>query len=316
MAARLSRFVGGLRIGPDFFERVGAVAPPAPGAAEPRGVVDRMADLASPSVDPDRVHPAIARFFDDTASLELRVVSRWRFPASIVWPLARRLMRALGQFVLPQRTARIATRVARLDPAADGRDGIAPRAVVRTYEGSGEVMQAVAYGTARIGDASLMSAVFPMPGGHVWGRLRLVATGEDSDGRVSVALTSDGPGAGVFLVIGGLALPSPFAERLALWSPEMSHCPADLDPSVARGASVVGRHEQRFFGFRFVVHDYGFTPRGAPGDHSGVDASPSHFSGGGGGISGACGTTQTADPGGPASVSSIESAGLAAISAT
>jgi hypothetical protein len=261
VAARLSRFVGGLRIGADFFEHAGALAPPSPGVAEPRGVVDRMADLSSPGVDPDRVHPAIARFFDDTASLELRVVSRWRFPASIVWPIARTFMRAIGQFVLPRRTARIATRVARLDPAADGRDGIAPRAIVRTYEGSGEVMQAVAYGTARFGDASLMSAVFPMPGGHVWGRLRLEATGEDAEGRLSVALTSEGPHAGVFLVLGGVALPSPFGERLALWSPKMSHCPEDLDPEVASGATLVGRHEQRFLGFRFVVHDYGFAPR-------------------------------------------------------
>jgi hypothetical protein len=36
--------------------------------------------------------------------------------------------------------------------------------------------------------------------------------------------------------------------------------PPDLDPSEFPGTTVIGRHEQRLFGVRFVTHDYWFRP--------------------------------------------------------
>src|SRR5918912_608230 len=46
----------GLRVGADFFGGRGALSP----TETPRGLVDRMADLANPGIDVTRVHPAIA----------------------------------------------------------------------------------------------------------------------------------------------------------------------------------------------------------------------------------------------------------------
>jgi hypothetical protein len=174
---RFSRFVGRLRIGADFFERIGARTEP---AAAPRGVVDRIEDLANPAIEVARIHPAVVAFFEDTGGLDLVIRSRWRFPFSISWAIFRHVMRWVGQFVLPLREGRIATRVHGLDAARDGRSDA--RAVIRTYVDGGDVMQAVAYATWERDATRYMSAAFPLPGGHVAGILRLDANGEDDGG--------------------------------------------------------------------------------------------------------------------------------------
>lgn len=257
-APTFSRLRGGLRIGGDFFERCGAAV-----TAErvPTGVVDRIADLRSASLDTSRVHPAIVRFFEDTSALALHIRSEWRFPFSLGWQCFRRFMRWIGQFVLPVDDARIATRTFALDAALDGRADV--RGLVRTYADTGEVMQAVAYATWERSGTRYMSAAFPMPGGHVAGFLRLDAIGEDADGRLAVALTSarrDGDDAGVFFVLGPLALRSPLGERLELWAPGMAGAPLAAAPDGIPEPTILGRHEQRLFGVRFVTHYYWFWP--------------------------------------------------------
>ncbi len=258
---RFSRWIGGPRIGADFFERRGAVAR-APSGADPRGVVDALADLSHPGIDTARVHPAVARFFEDTAGLVLDVESHWRFPFSLLWRVARPAARAIGQFVLPVARGRIVTRVAALDAARDGRPGA--RAVVRTYD-DGAPFQAVAYAVCVRGGVHLMSAAFPQPGGHVAGFLRLDPQGDaGDDAGIGVVLSSSGrgDGAGVWLVVGGLPIPSPFSERLALFPPGAPGAP---DAARVPGTVLVGRHEQRLFGVLFVTHDYWFTPAAGAG---------------------------------------------------
>ncbi len=256
MRAARSRFGGFLHVGADYFARRGALVSRDPA---PRGVVDRVADLANPGVDVARIHPAVARFFEDTASLDLLVRSHWRFPFSWVWPIARHAMRLIGQFVLPRREGRIVTRAMAIDPSLDGRADA--RAVIRAYAGSGEVMQAVAYATWQRGESRYMSAVFPMPGGNVAGILRLEPLGADAEDRTGAALTSrqrDGDDAGVWLVVGPVAIPWVFGERLELWAPGMTGVPDGVDPGAFPGATLLGRHEQRIFGVVFVVHHYWF----------------------------------------------------------
>lgn len=252
----LSRAQGGLRIGADFFERRGLLAPP--GGPTPRGVVDRVSDLANPKLDPTRVHPAVARFLEDTSGLELSVVSAWRGPVGLGWRLVRWFFQAIGQFALPVRVARIRTRVRALDPDQDGRAGIAPREVVRTYADSGAVMQAVAYGTYAEGDTRFMSAAFPMPFGQVAGILRLDPIVADEDGLLAARLTAtpdDGDAAGVYFVLGPLVFRAPLGEDLALYPPHLA--PPELREAFP-DAILLGRHEQRLFGVRFVTHAYGF----------------------------------------------------------
>ena len=236
-----------------------------------------MADLANPRLDVARVHPAVAVFFEDTASLDLRIRSRWRFPFSIAWWLARPILRWIGQLTLPRERGHIATTVFALDPERDGRADV--RAVVREYVDGSAVMQVVAYATWERAGTRYMSAAFPLPGGHIMGILRLDAIGEDADGRLAVALTStkhDGDDAGIWYALGssGFALPIPLGERLALWAPEMECAPKDIDADVRVGATIVGRHEQRLFGVRLVTHDYGFRPLASVESTPAADRAP------------------------------------------
>jgi hypothetical protein len=256
--SRFSRFAGGLRVGPDFFERRGALTHAEPA---PRGVVDRMSDLSHPGIDVARVHPDIVPFFEDTAGLELLIRSRWHFPFSLLWSLLRPIMRSIGQFVMPRDEARVLTQVLPLDAACDGRPGA--RAVIRSYAQSGDVMQAIAYASWESDGVRYMSAAFPLPGGQIAGLLRLDAIAEDDAGRLAVALTSqrDGDDAGIWLLLGPLALPAPLGERIELWAAGMSAAPAELEPRALLGATIVGRHVQRFFGARFATHHYWFRPR-------------------------------------------------------
>src|SRR5262245_42325778 len=95
---RFSRLHGRLRIGADFFVRRRAVV-----AGSPRGVVDRIGDLAHPGIDTARIHPAIVAFFEDTGGLDLVIRSHWRWPVAWLWRVWRWVMRLIGQFVLPVR---------------------------------------------------------------------------------------------------------------------------------------------------------------------------------------------------------------------
>lgn len=197
-----------------------------------RGIVDRLGDYA---LDAARVHPAVAAFFEDTTGYVLDIRSHWRGPMLVVWVMWRWLFVLAGQFVLPIRRARIVTRGFPLaqDVTRPPRPGA--RAIIREYEGGG-AMQAVAYAVWN----GHMSAVFPLPVGHLAGVLRA----ENVERGVRLTAT------GVWFVLFGLRMRTPFGETLSLW-------PDDT------GAGALGRHEQRLFGVRFVTHDYRFTSASA-----------------------------------------------------
>lgn len=241
LGRRFSRIIGGPRIGARIFERRRLLVP---GTA--RGIVDRIAAYAHPGLDPARVDPAIVAFFEDTASLELAIRSRWRFPMSVLWLVGRLAMLLIGQFVLPRRTGRVVTRIAAIDAGRDGRP--APRAAIRTYTGGG-TFQAVAYATYR----HYMSASFPLPGGQIGALLRLDAI----PGGVALTSRRDGDEAGVWFVVGRLPIRSPLGERLALWPAGAPEAPREL-ADAPFAPMLVGQHEQRIFGWRFVTHDYWF----------------------------------------------------------
>ncbi len=225
-------------------------------------MVDRVGDLRNDRIDVERVHPSVVRFLEDTASLGFHVRSSWRFPFSVAWRCLRWFFQLLGQFVFAANEGRITTRVLALDTERDGRPDA--RVVVRSYADTGDLMHTVAYATCEHAGARYLSAAFPMPGGHVAGILRLEPMGEDRDGRLAVVLTStpsDDATAGIWFVAGaGLALPSPFAERLELWPPELEGAPRERPPEGVPEPVLVGRHEQSLFGFCYVVHTYWFWP--------------------------------------------------------
>lgn len=249
MRARASGFSGGLRIGADFFARRGWEAEGAP-----RGVVDHLQDLSHPGVDVETIDPRVAAFFVDTAGLELHIRSRWVFPFSLLWSLAFHVARGLGQFVYPRREGRVLTRAFAVDRAKDGRDDA--RGIVRTYRGSGDVMQAVAYATWARDGSRFMSAAFPLLLGRLMGLLRLDALGAGG----AVLSSRAGRDAGVWFVLGPVAIPLPLSERLELWPPGAAGAPAEPAPEGVPAPTILGRHEQRLCGVLVVTHHYWFWP--------------------------------------------------------
>lgn len=248
--ARASGLSGDLRIGADFFTRHGWVT-----EGNAQGVVDRIEDLAHPRLDVTKIDPRVVAFFDDTAGLELHIRSRWVFPVSILWRTFFFLVRALGQFVYPRFEGRVKTRAFALDRDQDGRADA--RGILRTYD-NGDVMQAVSYATWERDGTRFMSAAFPFLFGRMMGLLRLDSLGEA--GAVLTSTRHDNDDAGVWFVLGSFAIPMPFGERLELWPPNEEGAPKEPVPAGAEKATILGRHEQRLFGIRFVTHYYWFWP--------------------------------------------------------
>lgn len=258
----ISRLRGGLTVGPRFFARRDALAEGQEGA-KPRGVVDHISDLSHPAIDVTRIHPDVVRFFEDTESLDLFVRSHWRFPFSIVWLLFRWVMVIAGQFVLPKREATIKTRVFAIQ--RDGRPDA--RGVIRWYADEGEdaVMQVVAYATWNDDGRRYMNAMFPLPFGSVTGILRLDHHSPEDVAAIKLTSTPREEGgerddASVWAAFGPFVFRPPLNEQIELWAPEMASRPREIDPSEVTGCTIVGRHEQRLFGVRFVTHHYWFYP--------------------------------------------------------
>jgi len=248
-----SRVRGGFRIGRDFFERRGLRVE---ASDAPHGVVDSMSALAHPGIDAESVHPLVQVFFTRTDSLSLFIRSAWRFPFSLVWLVGRPILRLIGQFALPAKEATIDTRVYALDASKDGRSDV--RAVIRTYADRDITMQAVAYATWQTGEKRFMSAAFPLPFCQLTGILRLDPS-KDGEGVTLTSDREDSDDAGVYLCIGSFAFRTPFGERFSLWPASSSvvseHAKERAD------TTIIGVHEQFFWGMHVVTHHYWFGPR-------------------------------------------------------
>jgi len=238
-------------IGAGYFTTVGVARTDVPA---PQGLVR---DLGSLGVDPARAHPAVRTFFARTASLTLRIESRWSWWAGWLWRLARPWFVRAGQLTTPVTHSVMHTEMVALDDTREGRPGAV--GVIRTHD-DGRVMQVVAYAVTD----GLLSVAFPTPLGTLTGLLRLEVIAEE-EGGVALALSSVGGDAGVFLTVGGRPWRAPLGERMALWAPSMRACPADLATTEHPRAVLVGEHVQRAFGVAMVRHRYWFVPRGEDG---------------------------------------------------
>jgi hypothetical protein len=247
---RFSRLAGGWHIGAAFFVREGLATQ----APAPRGLVDRLEDLAGDGVDCARVAPSVRAFFEDPASLDLRVRSRWRVGFGLAWRLARGVMGAIGQLHLPLDTAQVRTRMVAIDGAREGRTDA--RGVVRAYADTNEVFQVFAYGVARTPAGPRMSVAIPLPGGHLAGLLRLDVSNDGAEVVLTSRPASRDDHVGVWFVTRFGSLPLPLEETLRFWSADAPAAPAFAQA----GATLVALHAQRLFGSLVVEHEYSFRP--------------------------------------------------------
>lgn len=244
-------------MGLDFFERTGVALP----EKAPEGLVDRVADLASPWLDPALVDPSVVEVLEQTARFEFLAIPGWQRGFRLAARAFGWLMGRVGQLRMPLAPALILTRTVGLDEAADGRPGA--RGVLRRYEDGG-VMQVLAYAACPIEGAGYLSVAFPFPWSCLNGLLSLDAASE-GPAPLAVALTSEGRGgaAGIWLAVGRWWLRVPFAETMSLW-PAGHPAGPRAELSLLPGASVISVHEQRLLGLTFARHTYLFRRLPAP----------------------------------------------------
>jgi hypothetical protein len=263
--APFSRLAGdGGVIGADYFDRIGAVV----GADNPpRGLVDALEDYARPQLNPQFIDLAIRRFYERTGDYAISVVPRWRWFARPAAALFRRWSRRAGQLGLPfdpVADAEMNSRFVWLSAAADGRDH--PRAWIRTYVETGDVVYAAAYATHVTAGVPYMNIAFPLPGGNMTSVLRV-----DFFGGGGLAITTRRPGGdhgddhgdeGIFWVRGRRALRLPMNETIYVVArreaPELG---LTRPPEGAGRATAVARHDLWVLGVKMLSLEYWLTPR-------------------------------------------------------
>jgi hypothetical protein len=255
------RLLGRGFIGPDFFDRLGAIDPARPVAGQLRS----LDDFAHAGFSPATVHDNVRDFYEQTAAYDMAVIPRWYWPFHLPARLYTRVMRRLvGQLELPvdrEDAGRIETRLFGLQSAIDGRQDV--RGYVRTYrspDGTEHAIYVAAYSTHQSPTMRLLSAAFPLPFAALVGVLRF----EDGPHPGGLVLSSrpaegEGPGdEGMYLQTPLGPWRVPVDERIAVWATEP-------------GGQLHATHEVRLLGLRCfdlsyeiarkIKHLHSFTAR-------------------------------------------------------
>lgn len=143
-AVPLSPVTAGRYVGPDFPERAGLTTGEAPD-----GEMDDMAHYARPDFDPERVHPAIRDFYEETAAYRMTGTVTWHRGFRLGAALAARLTSAIEQLNLPgpfeSSTIALESRFATIRAGVDPREDV--RAWVRTNPETDEAVFVALYGS-------------------------------------------------------------------------------------------------------------------------------------------------------------------------
>jgi hypothetical protein len=207
-------------IGPDFFDRIGAID----GTRSVDGQLGSLDDFAHASFAPSRVHPGVRDFYEHTSAYELRVEPEWHRPFRIggrvfAW-FARTVLGQLELPTAPEHDELVSTRLFAVRAELDGRTE--PRGYVRTLSSGARARASyvAVYSTHRAATGLLLSSAFPLPFSSLLGVLRF----EDGPRPGGLTLSSrprtgEGPAdEGMFLVTRLGAFRLPVDERLEVWS--------------------------------------------------------------------------------------------------
>lgn len=236
-----SQLTGAGFIGPDFFERTGAMAELSDeDATLPNGLIDDFDTYTRPGFNPRELSADIRHFYEHTANYQLRVTPVWQPGFRWAGRCFRWVMDHLGQMALPvnieHQSDVIHSQILPLLDTRDGRQDV--RAWVRTYADTHKVAYAAAYSQHRQQDDQhqvYMNIAFPLPYSQMTSVLRL-DTLLCSDDTPALALTSlpvhqQRGDQGVYWVINGFGVRLPINETIRVYTPEqVSDWPAEVVP--------------------------------------------------------------------------------------
>ncbi len=253
-------------IGPNFFQRIGAVPEQfAPGFAQPTGLIADFASYARPDFEPDLLPLAIQDFYQQTAAYSLRVTPDWQPGFGWVGRLFRMGMDRIGQMALPiqseQREELIQSQILAIDDSLDGRQGV--RAWVRTYQQTQQVAYAAAYSQHLSNGQTYMNIAFPLPGCQMSSILRLdLIPALSYDPALSLSSLPDAAGKlgdqGVYLVFKGLSVRLPINETIRVWTPDqLESWPTEIWPDT----TVLAQHDMWICGLLCLRLYYTIYPK-------------------------------------------------------
>ncbi|MEM9193967.1 MAG: YndJ family transporter [Myxococcota bacterium] len=254
-------------VGPRFLERQRLLVDRTP---RPRGLLDRLDELAHDGLDAAEVAPEIRAFYERTEEFDLRVIPDWQFGFRTGGKIWHWLSGWVGQTHLPvnqgstsqeigplrrlRRQNPIVSRIVAIDDTEDGRERV--RGWVRTYADKGKAMYIAAYATHRHRRVPYMNIAFPMPLGNLASILRMDPLGRE--GGVILRTWDPTPGAGdagIWFSTPWIAFKLPLRESIEVLTPAMRDVPSDLR-DVPSGTSLVARHDLWLFGIKYLTLDY------------------------------------------------------------
>lgn len=240
-------------VGPNFVEREGLAT-----GDEPAGEVADVAHFAGEAFDPDRLHPEVRRFYEQTADYEMRYRARWHRPFRTGAALASRLTSRIEQLNLPgpgdESWHRLESRFLDAnepgsvsigdDPAEPAREDV--RAWVRTDPETGDAVFVALYATHHRDGDGFVNISVPVPGGGVDTVLRPENLAIAGDDRTGIRLSTEAAGdPGLFLRTPLGAVEAPGGQTFEVW-PAESGDDADLHAT----------HEMWLFGRTFLTVEY------------------------------------------------------------
>lgn len=256
----LSPITADWHVGPNFVEREGLAT-----GYEPAGEVADVAHFAGETFDPDRLHPAVRRFYERTGEYEMRYRVRWHRPFRTGAAIASRFTSRIEQLNLPgpgdESWHRLESRFLDIDepgaveiaddPAAIDADPTEParegvRAWVRTDPETGEAVFVALYATHHRDGDGFVNISVPVPGGGVDTVLRPENLELDDD-LTGIRLTTDAAGdPGLYLrtPLGPFEVPG--GQEFRVWPAEGESDPGRLHAT----------HEMWLLGRTFLTVEY------------------------------------------------------------
>lgn len=252
----LSQISGGLRIGSQFFESIGAIDP---NKADVTGLVDDLSEYESEICQVANLSPRVVRFYENTAEHRLYVHPQWATSFKYLAKIYKWFARRVNQMNLPLQPeaedAMIDSRIVPLKDTLDGRKQV--RGWVRTITDTDEVIYVAAYASHTHDNKHYMNIAFPLPYGNITSILKLKTFEKGNQTNLSLYSINgvqDIGDQGVYFVTKWLTLRLPFNEIIDVYV----HPPPDLPSDILfhDRATLFARHRMWVFGYPFLTLYY------------------------------------------------------------
>jgi hypothetical protein len=224
------------------------------------GEVDDFDVFARPDFDPDRVHPAVRRFYERTAEHRLAYEVTWhrgfRIGAALVSPFTG----WIEQLNLPtgeMESRKLRSRITGITARADTRHGA--RAWIRDDPSTNEAVFVAIYARHQRDGITYTNIAVPLPGTNLSTVLHIDALETDGDGTGVTLTTDTGGDSGLYLVTPLCAITLPMEQRFRVWPADASVPDAPEvpdDPSTEQQASIVATHEMWLYDRKFLTIEY------------------------------------------------------------